>query len=85
MEKENNTIWYKILCNVRIRREWYTQLVILSVRVTQEKVATRPERVMHYAENGKWGGDAEYGMAGGGGGFHRRCSYAEMHRGGGGR
>jgi hypothetical protein len=42
---------------------------------------------MHYAKNGKWGGDAEYGMAGGGG---RLSLAAQLRRnvlggGGGGR
>ncbi len=67
------------------RGERYTQLVNICVRVTQQKVATRPERAMHYAKNGKWGGDAKYGMAGGGAAFTGGAVTQECIGGGGGR
>jgi hypothetical protein len=41
------------------RGERYTQLVNICVRVTQQKVATRPERAMHYAKERQVGGETQ--------------------------
>ena len=55
-----------------------------SVRVTQEKVATRPESDMHYAEKRQVGGGIQSTRRLGGGRLSLATQYAEMHRGGGG-
>jgi hypothetical protein len=66
------------------RGERYTQLVNICVRVTQQKVATRPERAMHYAKNGKWGGRRRIRHGGGGAAFTGGAATQECIGGGGG-